>query len=136
MVLTNMPFQQYPILSIVYTSLLFLVLAFFLPWLLRKFLEKNNILSDKKKSWIVTLPSLLVSLILYLIIPFESELFRRSLMILVFSISSIFTIKLTYKLDFKTVLKIFKLRYVVILLIFGILSESGFNEILAGKLWG
>ena len=136
MALNNMPFQQYPILSIVYTSLLFLVLAFFLPWLLRKFLEKDSIISNKKQSWIATLPSLLISLILYLVLPFESELFRRSLMILVFSIFSIFSIKFVYKLDIKTVLKIFKLRYVIILLIFGILSASGFNEILAGKLWG
>ena len=136
MALNNMPFQQYPILSIVYTSLLFLVLAFFLPWLLKKFLEKDSIISNKKQSWIATLPSLLISLILYLVLPFESELFRRSLMILVFSISSIFSIKFVYKLDIKTVLKIFKLRYVIILLIFGILSELGFNETLAGKLWG
>ena len=136
MALNNMPFQQYPILSIVYTSLLFLVLAFFLPWLLRKFLEKDSIISNKKQSWIATLPPLLISLILYLVLPFESELFRRSLMILVFSIFSIFSIKFVYKLDIKTVLKIFKLRYVIILLIFGILSASGFNEILAGKLWG
>lgn len=131
-----MPFQQYPILSIVYTSLLFLVLAFFLPWLLKKFLEKDSIISNKKQSWIATLPPLLISLILYLVLPFESELFRRSLMILVFSIFSIFSIKFVYKLDIKTVLKIFKLRYVIILLIFGILSELGFNETLAGKLWG
>ena len=136
MALNNMPFQQYPILSIVYTSLLFLVLAFFLPWLLRKFLEKDSIISNKKQSWIATLPPLLISLILYLVLPFESELFRRSLMILVFSIFSIFSIKFVYKLDIKTVLKIFKLRYVIILLIFGILSELGFNETLAGKLWG
>jgi|APSaa5957512576_1039674.scaffolds.fasta_scaffold12202_2 hypothetical protein len=136
MALNNMPFQQYPILSIVYTSLLFLVLAFFLPWLLKKFLEKDSIISNKKQSWIATLPPLLISLILYLVLPFESELFRRSLMILVFSIFSIFSIKFVYKLDIKTVLKIFKLRYVIILLIFGILSELGFNETLAGKLWG
>ena len=136
MALNNMPFQQYPILSIVYTSLLFLVLAFFLPWLLKKFLEKDSIISNKKQSWIATIPPLLISLILYLVLPFESELFRRSLMILVFSIFSIFSIKFVYKLDIKTVLKIFKLRYVIILLIFGILSELGFNETLAGKLWG